>query len=63
MACGTPEDLIMGGAFETFFSKEGIVFDPNTGKLNTVAPTKLIGGCGGFYDFLLGWECLDPEWL
>ena len=22
MACGTPEDLIMGGAFETFFSKE-----------------------------------------
>ena len=27
MACGTPEDLIMGGAFETFFSKEGIVFE------------------------------------
>ena len=48
MACGTPEDLIMGGAFETFFSKEGIVFDPNTGKLNTVAPTKLIGVAGDF---------------
>ena len=43
MACGTPEDLIMGGSFETFFSKEGIVFDPNTGKLNTVAPTVPIG--------------------
>ena len=40
--------LIMGGAFETFFSKEGIVFDPNTGKLNTVAPTKLIGVAGDF---------------
>ena len=48
MACGTPEDLIMGGAFETFFSKEGIVFDPNTGKLNTAAPTKLIGVEGDF---------------
>ena len=48
MACGTPEDLIMGGAFETFFSKEGIVFDPNTGKLNTAAPTKLIGVEGYF---------------
>ena len=47
-ACGTPEDLIMGGAFETFFSKEGIVFDPNTGKLNTAAPTKLIGVAGDF---------------
>ena len=33
----------MGGSFETFFSKEGIVFDPNTGKLNTVAPTVPIG--------------------
>ena len=48
MACGTPEDLIMGAAFETFFSKEGIVFDPNTGKLNTAAPTKLIGVEGDF---------------
>ncbi|MDD2953750.1 MAG: ABC transporter ATP-binding protein [Parabacteroides sp.] len=48
MACGTPEDLILGGAFETFFSKEGIVFDPNTGKLNTVAPTVPIGVEGDF---------------
>ena len=48
MACGTPEDLIMGGSFETFFSKEGIVFDPNTGKLNTVAPTVPIGVEGDF---------------
>lgn len=48
MACGTPEDLIMGGAFESFFSKEGIVFDPNTGKLNTAAPTEPIGVEGDF---------------
>lgn len=40
--------LIMGGSFETFFSKEGIVFDPNTGKLNTVAPTVPIGVEGDF---------------
>ncbi len=43
MACGTPEDLILGGAFETFFSKEGIVFDPGTGKLHTEAPTVPVG--------------------
>ena len=36
--------------FETFFSKEGIVFDPNTGKLNTAAPTKLPIGVEG--DFM-----------
>lgn len=48
MACGTPEDLIMGGAFESFFSKEGIVFDSNTGKLNTAAPTEPIGVEGDF---------------
>lgn len=48
MACGTPEDLIMSGAFETFFSKEGIVFDPSTGKLNTVSPHIPIGVEGDF---------------
>lgn len=48
MACGTPEDLIMSGAFETFFSKEGIVFDPNTGKLNAVAPNIPVGVEGDF---------------
>ncbi len=32
---------------ETFFSKEGIVFDPNTGKLNTAAPTKALLGLRG----------------
>ena len=31
MACGAPEDLIMSGAFELFFGKEGITFDPTTG--------------------------------
>lgn len=48
MACGTPEDLIMSGAFESFFDKEGIVFDPATGKLNTEAPTSAIGVEGDF---------------
>lgn len=48
MACGTPEDLIMSGAFESFFGKEGIVFDPSTGKLNTVAPTSPIGVEGDY---------------
>lgn len=48
MACGTPEDLIMSGAFESFFEKEGIVFDASTGKLNTVAPTAPVGVEGDF---------------
>lgn len=43
MACGTPEDLILGGEFAQFFSKEGIVFDPATGKLNTISPSRPIG--------------------
>ena len=43
MACGTPEDLILSGAFETFFRKEEIVFDPNTGKLNIVMPVCPVG--------------------
>ena len=60
MACGTPEDLIMSGAFESFFGKEGIVFDPATGKLNTEAPTSPIGVEGDVSDFLLGRECSDP---
>lgn len=48
MASGTPEDLIMSGAFESFFSKEGILFDPATGKLNTKAPTLPIGVEGDY---------------
>lgn len=48
MACGTPEDLILSGAFESFFGKEGIVFDPSTGKLNTKAPVEPIGVEGDF---------------
>lgn len=49
MACGTPEDLILSGAFESFFGKEGIVFDPSTGKLNTKAPVEPIGVEGDFF--------------
>ena len=48
MACGTPEDLILSGAFESFFGKEGIVFDPSTGKLNTEAPITPVGVEGDF---------------
>lgn len=48
MACGTPEDLILSDAFESFFGKEGIVFDPSTGKLNTKAPVEPIGVEGDF---------------
>ena len=48
MACGTPEDLILSGAFASFFGKEGIVFDPSTGKLNTEAPVTPVGVEGDF---------------
>ena len=39
MEYGTPEDLILGGAFETFFDKKGITFDRSTGKLTTDKPS------------------------
>lgn len=48
MACGTPEDLILNGEFESFFSKEGILFDPSTGKLTSIAPSCPIGVEGDF---------------
>lgn len=48
MSCGTPEDLILGGAFESFFRKEGIVFDPSTGKLQVPKPLRPIGVEGDF---------------
>ena len=43
MVCGTPEDLILNGDFETFFNKEGIVFDQLSGKLLAVMPVNPIG--------------------
>lgn len=48
MACGTPEDLIMSGAFESFFGKEGIKFDAATGKLQIEKPSNPIGVEGDF---------------
>jgi len=48
MNCGTPEDLILSGAFESFFGKKDIVFDSSTGKLNAKAPTRLMGVDGDF---------------
>ena len=43
MLCGTPEDLILSGDFETFFNKASIVFDRPSGKLHTVMPVNPIG--------------------
>jgi iron complex transport system ATP-binding protein len=43
MLCGTPEDLILNGAFEQFFGKEGIVFDRSTGKINAGIPSNPVG--------------------
>ena len=37
--CGTPEDLILSGSFETFFNKKGITFDSSTGKLIADKPS------------------------
>ncbi len=48
MVSGTPEDLILNGEFESFFRKDGIVFDPSTGKLTTKAPVTPIGVDGEF---------------
>jgi iron complex transport system ATP-binding protein len=33
ITCGTPRDLTGNGTFTSFFRKEGILFDPATGKL------------------------------
>lgn len=46
---GAPEDLIMDGSIKEFFSKENIVFDSATGKLNAIVPnTFRIGISGDF---------------
>ena len=43
MVCGTPEDLILSGAFDTFFNKGEIGFDSRTGKLHIKAPSIPVG--------------------
>jgi iron complex transport system ATP-binding protein len=43
MVCGTPEDLILNHAFETFFGKDGMSFDPSTGRLNIETTLTPIG--------------------
>jgi iron complex transport system ATP-binding protein len=46
MLCGTPEDLILNGDLDNFFGKDGMTFDPATGRLNmhhTLAPVGLEG--------------------
>lgn len=48
MVYGSPEDLILNGALDSFFNKEGIRFDPSTGKLNTEKPEIPIGVEGDF---------------
>ena len=47
---GSPEDLIMDGTMGEFLSKENIVFDRNTGKLNaTMNEIRPIGVSGDFF--------------
>ena len=48
MMCGTPEDLILSGAFGSFFDKKGITFDPSTGKLTADKPFLPIAVEGDF---------------
>jgi len=48
MACGTPEDLILSGQFESYFKKEGILFDSSTGKLSALRPGVAVGVEGDF---------------
>lgn len=46
MLCGSPEDLILSGSFGTFFERENIHFDINTGKLSAEARKKPVGITG-----------------
>ena len=39
MQHGTPEDLILCGAFEIFFNKKGITFDASTGRPTADKPS------------------------
>lgn len=48
VVCGTPEDLILNGEFESFFNKENIVFDRTTGKLNSIQSSVPVGVEGDF---------------
>ncbi|MDR0743931.1 MAG: ABC transporter ATP-binding protein [Tannerella sp.] len=48
MTCGVPEDLILSGAFESFFDKKGITFDSSTGKLMADKPSCPIAVEGDF---------------
>jgi iron complex transport system ATP-binding protein len=48
MVSGLPEDLILSGAFETFFDKKDITFDPSTGKLTAGKPSCPIAVEGDF---------------
>lgn len=48
IVCGTPEDLILTGEFESFFNKENIVFDHATGKLKAIQPSVPVGVEGDF---------------
>ncbi|MDR0394345.1 MAG: ABC transporter ATP-binding protein [Tannerella sp.] len=48
MMCGVPEDLILSGAFETFFNKKGIMFDSFTGKLAAGKPSRPIAVEGDY---------------
>ncbi|MDR1500002.1 MAG: ABC transporter ATP-binding protein [Tannerellaceae bacterium] len=42
MECGAPEDLILGGAFDSFFGKEDMRFDLSTGRINAPASIRAV---------------------
>ncbi len=49
MACGAPEDLILKGAFTSFFDRGQILFDQTTGKLNIHQTDKPVDVSGEQY--------------
>ncbi|MDR3252853.1 MAG: ABC transporter ATP-binding protein [Tannerella sp.] len=48
LTVGAPEDIILNGDFELFFDREGIKFDPSTGKLTSVLLANPIAVEGDF---------------
>ena len=54
MECGTPEDLILSGTFETFFNKKGFTFDSSTGKLSADKPS---------FPIIVEGDTLTAQWV
>jgi iron complex transport system ATP-binding protein len=54
MVCGTPEDLILNSAFETFFGKENMVFEPFSGRVTLKT---------SFFPIGLGGDRFTSHWV